>query len=384
MSNTDDRIVSHDYKRIVVKAGTSLLTGGTGKLDTAVISNIVSQICDLQNQGKELTLVSSGAVAAGREVLGKFTLDKDVHLDKQVLAAIGQGRLIQIYEEMFFSNKMLSAQALVSRRDVHDRLGYLNLRNTLLELLKNNVVPIVNENDVVALEELSGKVFGDNDTLSALVANSIDADLLIILGKINGLYTKDPTLHKDAEIISVVEKMNQDILSYAGPSSDDFGRGGMVTKLDAARLATASGVDVVMASGYEDNGLIKIINGENVGTLFRATTTKLESRKRWMLSGIDLNTKKLVIKIDTGAKDALIKGSSLLPSGVISCYGEFSRGSIVAITTENDESIGVGITNYSKSDISEIQSLNSSDIKKMLGYYYGDEIIHRDNFVLLD
>ena len=384
MSNTDDRIVSHDYKRIVVKAGTSLLTGGTGKLDTAVISNIVSQICDLQNQGKELTLVSSGAVAAGREVLGKFTLDKDVHLDKQVLAAIGQGRLIQIYEEMFFSNKMLSAQALVSRRDVHDRLGYLNLRNTLLELLKNNVVPVVNENDVVALEELTGKVFGDNDTLSALVANSIDADLLIILGKINGLYTKDPTLHKDAEIISVVEKMNQDILSYAGPSSDDFGRGGMVTKLDAARLATASGVDVVMASGYEDNGLIKIINGENVGTLFRATTTKLESRKRWMLSGIDLNTKKLVIKIDTGAKDALIKGSSLLPSGVISCYGEFSRGSIVAITTENDESIGVGITNYSKSDISEIQSLNSSDIKKMLGHYYGDEIIHRDNFVLLD
>ncbi len=384
MSNTDDRIVSHDYKRIVVKAGTSLLTGGTGKLDTAVISNIVSQICDLQNQGKEITLVSSGAVAAGREVLGKFTLDKDIHLDKQVLAAIGQGRLIQIYEEMFFSNKMLSAQALVSRRDVHDRLGYLNLRNTLLELLKNNVVPVVNENDVVALEELTGKVFGDNDTLSALVANSIDADLLIILGKINGLYTKDPTLHKDAEIISVVEKMNQDILSYAGPSSDDFGRGGMVTKLDAARLATASGVDVVMASGYEDNGLIKIINGENVGTLFRATTTKLESRKRWMLSGIDLNTKKLVIKIDTGAKDALIKGSSLLPSGVISCYGEFSRGSIVAITTENDESIGVGITNYSKSDISEIQSLNSSDIKKMLGYYYGDEIIHRDNFVLLD
>ena len=178
--------------------------------------------------------------------------------------------------------------------------------------------------------------------------------------------------------------MNQDILSYAGPSSDDFGRGGMVTKLDAARLATASGVDVVMASGYEDNGLIKIINGENVGTLFRATTTKLESRKRWMLSGIDLNAKKLVIKIDTGAKDALIKGSSLLPSGVISCYGEFSRGSIVAITTENDESIGVGITNYSKSDISEIQSLNSSDIKKMLGHYYGDEIIHRDNFVLLD
>lgn len=384
MSNTDDRIVSHDYKRIVVKAGTSLLTGGTGKLDTAVISNIVSQICDLQNQGKEITLVSSGAVAAGREVLGKFTLDKDIHLDKQVLAAIGQGRLIQIYEEMFFSNKMLSAQALVSRRDVHDRLGYLNLRNTLLELLKNNVVPVVNENDVVALEELTGKVFGDNDTLSALVANSIDADLLIILGKINGLYTKDPTLHKDAEIISVVEKMNQDILSYAGPSSDDFGRGGMVTKLDATRLATASGVDVVMASGYEDNGLIKIINGENVGTLFRATTTKLESRKRWMLSGIDLNTKKLVIKIDTGAKDALIKGSSLLPSGVISCYGEFSRGSIVAITTENDESIGVGITNYSKSDISEIQSLNSSDIKKMLGYYYGDEIIHRDNFVLLD
>ena len=384
MSNTDDRIVSHDYKRIVVKAGTSLLTGGTGQLDMPVISNIVKQICDLQNKGKEVTLVSSGAVAAGREVLEKLTLEKNLNLEKQALAAIGQGKLIQIYEDMFFSEKILSAQALVSRRDVHDRLGYLNLRNTLLALLNNNVVPVVNENDVVALEELTGKVFGDNDTLSALVSNSIDADLLIILGTIKGLYTKDPTVHKDAEIVSVVEKLDKNILSYAGPPSDDFGRGGMLTKLEAARLATASGVDVVIASGYEDNGLIRIINGENVGTLFRATTTKLESRKRWMLSTIDLNANNIAIKIDTGAKDALIKGGSLLPPGVISCSGEFSRGEIVAIVSGEDEIIGVGITNYSMTDISEIQSLNSSDIKKMLGHYYGDEIVHRDNLVLLD
>lgn len=384
MSNTDDRIVSHEYKRIVVKAGTSLLTGGTGQLDMPTISNIVKQICDLQNKGKEVTLVSSGAVAAGREVLEKLTLGNNLNLEKQALAAIGQGRLIQIYEDMFFSEKILSAQALVSRRDVHDRLGYLNLRNTLLELLNNHVVPVVNENDVVALEELTGKVFGDNDTLSALVSNSIDADLLIILGTIKGLYTKDPTVHNDAEIISVVEKIDKNILSYAGPPSDDFGRGGMSTKLEAARLATASGVDVVIASGHEDNGLIRIINGENVGTLFKATTTKVESRKRWMLSAIDLNDNNIAIKIDTGAKDALIKGGSLLPPGVISCSGEFYRGEIVAIVGEDDDIIGVGITNYSMADISEVQSLNSSDIKKMLGHYYGDEIVHRDNLVLLD
>lgn len=382
MNNTDNRIVSNDYKRIVIKAGTSLLNGGTGELDMAMISNIVDQICSLQSQNKEIILVSSGAVAAGREVLKKF--GDGLSLNKQALAAIGQGRLIQIYEEMFFSNDILSAQALVSRRDVHDRLGYLNLRNTLLDLLSNNVVPIVNENDVVAIEELTGKVFGDNDTLSALVANSIDADLLIILGRINGLYTKDPTVHGDAKIVPVVEKMDKNILSYAGPSSDDFGRGGMLTKLEAARLATASGVDVVMASGYENNGLVKIIRGEPVGTLFKSTTTKLESRKRWMLSAIDFNDNNIAIKIDTGAKDALIKGGSLLPPGVISCSGEFSRGEIVVIVGAKDEIIGVGITNYSMADISEVQSLNSSDIKKMLGHYYGDEIVHRDNLVLLD
>jgi glutamate 5-kinase len=382
MSNSDGRIVSHDYKRIVVKAGTSLLTGGTGRLDMPVISNIVTQICTLQNKNKEITLVSSGAVAAGREVIGKFTLEKK--LSKQALASIGQGRLIQVYEKLFSAKNILSAQALVSRRDVGDRLGYLNLRNTLLELLSNNVVPVVNENDVVALEELAGKVFGDNDTLSALVANLVDADLLVILGKVNGLYTKDPTLHNDAKVISVVEKLDQGVSSYAGPSSDDFGRGGMLTKIEAARLATASGVDVVMASGYEDNALIRIFNGENVGTLFKATTTKLESRKRWMLSAIDFTTNSIAIKIDNGANDALVKGSSLLPPGVISCSGEFSRGEIVAIVNHKNDIIGVGITNYSMADISEIKSFNSSDIEKMIGHYYGDEIIHRDNLVLLD
>ena len=372
---------NYKYRRIIVKAGTNILTGGRDELDDSFIDNLVSQISDLSSSGREMLLVSSGAVAAGRG--GMRNLSKNSVLpDRQVLAAVGQGRLMHLYEQAFATHGIITAQALLSRRDVDDRLGYLNLRNTLLSLLNNGVVPVINENDVVAGEELEGEVFGDNDTLSALVANLIDADLLVILGSVEGMYTKDPNIFTDAELISVVEKIDDKLNEYAGPSSDLRGRGGMVTKIEAARLATASGVDVVIADGTMDSVVFRLSNGERIGTLFKTSVSKLESRKRWMLSGV---SNKGNIKIDKGAVSALRSSkTSLLPAGVLSCFGRFERGDIVYIKDEHENNIAAGISNYGSSDLLQIQSLKSDLIEQVLGHYYGDEVIHRDNMVMLN
>ena len=369
------------YRRIIVKAGTNILTGGRDELDDSFIDNLVSQISELSSSGREMLLVSSGAVAAGRGVMRNLS-KSSVLPDRQVLAAVGQGRLMHLYEQAFATHGIPTAQALLSRRDVNDRLGYLNLRNTLLSLLNNGVVPVINENDVVAVEELEGEVFGDNDTLSALVANLIDADLLVILGSVEGMYTKDPNIFTDAELISVVEKMDDKLNEYAGPSSDLRGRGGMVTKIEAARLATASGVDVVIANGTTDSVVFRLSNGERIGTLFKTSVSKLESRKRWMLSGV---SNKGNIKVDKGAVSALKSSkTSLLPAGVLSCFGRFERGDIVYIKDEHENNIAAGISNYGSSDLLQIQSLKSDRIVQVLGHYYGDEVIHRDNMVMLN
>jgi len=372
---------NYKYRRIIVKAGTNILTGGRDELDDSFIDNLVSQISELSSSGREMLLVSSGAVAAGRGVMRNLS-KSSVLPDRQVLAAVGQGRLMHLYEQAFATHGIPTAQALLSRRDVDDRLGYLNLRNTLLSLLNNGVVPVINENDVVAVEELEGEVFGDNDTLSALVANLIDADLLVILGSVEGMYTKDPNIFTDAELISVVEKMDDKLNEYAGPSSDLRGRGGMVTKIEAARLATASGVDVVIANGTTDSVVFRLSNGERIGTLFKTSVSKLESRKRWMLSGV---SNKGNIKVDKGAVSALKSSkTSLLPAGVLSCFGRFERGDIVYIKDEHENNIAAGISNYGSSDLLQIQSLKSDRIEQVLGHYYGDEVIHRDNMVMLN
>ncbi|MDE0744417.1 MAG: glutamate 5-kinase [SAR202 cluster bacterium] len=372
---------NYKYRRIIVKAGTNILTGGRDELDDSFIDNLVSQISDLSSSGREMLLVSSGAVAAGRGVMRNLS-KSSVLPDRQVLAAVGQGRLMHLYEQAFATHGIPTAQALLSRRDVNDRLGYLNLRNTLLSLLNNGVVPVINENDVVAVEELEGEVFGDNDTLSALVANLIDADLLVILGSVGGMYTKDPNIFTDAELISVVEKIDDKLDEYAGPPSDLRGRGGMVTKIEAARLATASGVDVVIADGTTDSVVFRLSNGEKIGTLFKTSVSKLESRKRWMLSGV---SNKGNIKIDKGAVSALrASKTSLLPAGVLSCFGRFERGDIVYIKDEHENNIAAGISNYGSSDLLQIQSLKSDLIERVLGHYYGDEVIHRDNMVMLN
>ena len=247
-------------RRLVVKAGTSLLTRGADRLNLDVMATLVGQIARLHLSGSEVMLVSSGAVAAGRHALGVPREGKSLPV-RQVLAAVGQGHLMHAYEQLFVRHDIRVAQALLSRRDLSDRLGYLNVRNTLLALLDRKVVPIINENDVVAVEELTGEVFGDNDTLSAMVANLVDADLLVMLGEIEGLFTADPNLEPDARVIPKVERLNKDIESKGGPSWAGKGRGGMATKLEAARLATASGVNVVIASGLERDVLVRLAGG---------------------------------------------------------------------------------------------------------------------------
>jgi glutamate 5-kinase len=366
---------------MVIKAGTALLTGGSQGLDLKVMGSLVTQTAELHERGIQLTLVSSGAVAAGRQLLDSIHGDQDIP-GRQVLAAIGQGRLMGAYEQLFAQHGITVAQALVNRRDGTDRLSYLNIRNTLLTLLSHQVIPIINENDVVAVEELGeGQFFGDNDRLSALIANLVDADLLVLLGHTPGLYTADPYLKPEAQIITHVERIDHRIEAMAHGPSGSEGRGGMITKIEAARLATASGVAVVIADGKLPNILSRLAAGESVGTFFSPTSTKPESRKRWMLSNL---SNKGAIRVDAGAAQALTnKQGSLLPPGVYEIEGLFQRGDIVPIVDEQDRQLACGIVNYSAQDLQLIKGTRSNRIVELLGYHFGDEVVHRDNLVVL-
>ena len=375
-----DSTQTSSYRRVVVKAGTTLLTQGSKQLDTYFISSLVKQLVHLHEYGMEVVLVSSGAVAAGLQVLGVPRGGGGVSF-KQALAAAGQGRLIHEYEQLFERHGIPVAQALLSRRDLIDRLGYLNVRNTLLALLEVRAVPIINENDVVAVDELAGEVFGDNDNLSAMVANLIDADLLVMLGEVDGLFTVDPNIDPDAKLIPVIDKMDEEIESLAGASWGGTGRGGMATKIEAAKLATASGVEVVIANGTEPNVLWRLSQGERIGSLFRATSTKMESRKRWMRSGLSTKGK---IVVDKGASKAMLqRHASLLPAGVSDLHGSFERGDIVAVFDGESSHIAAGITNYGSTDLTNIKGVRSDRIGGILGYHYGDEVIHRNNMVVV-
>ena len=371
---------SRSYRRIVVKVGTTLLTHGAERLNLQVMATLVEQIAQLQRRGAEPILVSSGAVAAGRHVLGVPKEGRNLPF-RQVLAAIGQGHLMHAYEQLFDWQGIPVGQALLSRRDLSDRLGYLNVRNTLLSLLELKVVPIINENDVVAVEELAGVVFGDNDKLAAMVANLVDADLLVMLGEIEGLFTADPHLTPDARLISRIDSVDGELTAVGGASWGDRGQGGMATKLDAARLATACGIDVVIASGLEQDVLTRLADGQEIGSYFPATGTKIESRKRWMLSGL---SNKGEIVVDDGATKALVaQNRSLLPAGVTDLSGSFDRGDIISIVDERRDQIAAGITNYSSDDLAHIKGRHSDRIEEALGHQYGDEVVHRNNMVLL-
>jgi glutamate 5-kinase len=295
------------------------------------------------------------------------------------MAAVGQSTLMHSYEQLFAWHGITVAQALLTKTDLVDRLGYLNARRTLLTLLELGVVPIINENDVVAVEELAGASFGDNDSLSGFVANLVDADLLVLLSDVSGLYTADPDKDKDAELIHRVAHVDKGIEKMAG-GTRGRGTGGMATKVQAAKMATAGGATAVIAGGQEKDVLLRLVKGEAIGTLFPPTVSKMESRKRWILSGLATKGKLLV---DEGAATALKKqNKSLLPAGIKAVEGEFERGDAVNIYDEEGERLACGITNYSSHELSIIKGSRSDKIQSLLGYGYGDEVVHRNNLVV--
>lgn len=377
---------SLNYKRIVIKAGTAVLTQGEehSQLNEQNIKNLVEQIISLMNSGYEIVLISSGAIASGRDIIQNNLNNQNKRniVSRQVLAAIGQSKLMNIYQESFEESGVYTAQTLLTSGDLSNRQSYLNIKNTLISLLQLKAVPILNENDVVAVEEIS-HVFGDNDRLSALVANLIDADLLIILSDTDGLFNKDPNTFPDAKLVKQVTTIDDSVDRMIGKNINPWARGGMVTKIEAARLVTSAGIPMVLCNGKTPDILLQVVNNDFTGTLFEAKQERLESRKTWMLA-IATEFSSAHICVDEGAKQALLKNASLLPSGILKLHGTFDRGDVIYITDESAANpFACGITNYSSDDVSQISGQQSTNIEATLGYNYGEEIIHRDNLVNL-
>ena len=364
---------------IVVKLGTSTLTAGTSALSASRMVELVRQVAQLHNQGCKMVLVSSGAIAAGRERLEFPQLPKKIPA-KQMLSAVGQPRLMALYEQLFDIYKLTVAQVLLTRADLADRARYLNSRNTLTALLSQRVIPIVNENDTVATEEIR---LGDNDNLSALVANLIEADLLVMLTDQAGLFAADPRSDPAAELIREIDgpSIPQSVWEAVGGAAGSLGTGGMLTKLQAADLARRSGTAVVIAAGAEENVLTRLAAGEKLGTRFSALATPLEGRKRYILAGGNRLPGMLVV--DAGAAQALRKGSSLLPVGVKGVTGKFECGDTVKVMDAAGREIARGLVNYSATDLERIAGKRSREIEAILGSDYADEVIHRNNLVLI-
>ena len=367
----------------MVKIGTNVLTQGGNQVIFEKMQDIARQISMLQREGHEVLLVTSGAITEGLSLLerfkkNQFSDESGNAASKQVLAAVGQVPLMRGWERAFSELDILSAQALITRRDVSDRLSYLHARNTLLKLLELDIVPIINENDVVAIDEIAEVNIGDNDHLSALISNLVDADLLVILSDVDGLYESDPRANKEAALITEVESVDDYVLSIAG-SAGDRGRGGMATKVSAAKIATESGADVLITNGNAENCVLSSISNERSGTFFPAQSSKIESRRRYLLSNVVIKGHLIV---DGGAEKALRRGSSILPVGVVGSDGDFQRGDVVDIHSVSGMRIGAGITNYSANELGQIKGMQSSEILSKLGYEYGEEIIHRNNMTL--
>jgi glutamate 5-kinase len=362
--------------RIVVKIGTGTLSEGSDRLCRPHIMELVRQISCLFRAGHELLFVTSGAIFAGRESLGSLSQRKDIQF-RQTLAAVGQVRLMSIYEQMFGIYDITIAQALLTRADLADRERYLNARNTMLSLLTLRIIPVINENDVVGVEEIR---IGDNDNLSALVANLVEADLLVILTDQAGLFTADPRVEPHAELVSEVTRIDDRIRCLAAGSGSETGTGGMVTKIEAAEMATRSGTQVVIASGSEPDVLLRLERGESIGTRFQPEVTQVESRKRWILAEPPQGR----ITIDAGAAHALShQGKSLLAVGITKVTGAFERGRTVRLLNPDGKEIARGITHYNSAALLAIKGLRSDKISTTLGYEYGPTVVHRDDMVLV-
>lgn len=365
-------------RRIVIKLGTSTLTAGTPRLSPPRIVDFVRQLAQLHSVGYEILLVSSGAIAVGREVLSYPQLSKDIPI-KQMLAAVGQPRLMALYEQLFGLYSIKVGQILLTRSDLSNRRGYLNSRNTLTALLSQRVIPVINENDTVATEEIK---VGDNDNLSALTANLIEADILVMLTDQPGLFTSDPRYSPDARLIrEVIEPdIPAELWEAAGGTANRLGTGGMITKLQAADLARRSGASVVIAPGSEPDVILRIVSGDAVGTRFLPAATSVESRKRYLIAG---GKSRYQLVVDDGALQALQNGSSLLPVGLVDVLGKFERGDVVRVLDAAGRELARGLVNYSADDLTKILGHHSTEIETILGYAYGDEVIHRNNLVLL-
>ncbi len=369
--------MSSACRRLVVKLGTSTLTADTARLAPAQIVELVRQMAALAAGGCEVILVSSGAMAAGRERLGFPALPRELPA-RQMLAAVGQPRLMALYEQLFGLYGRTVAQVLLTRADLSRRRSYLNARNTFRALLDQGVTPIVNENDTTATEEIR---VGDNDNLSALVANLVDADLLLLLTDQPGLFTADPRRDPAATLLPEVAgpDIPPELWAAAGGTASGLGTGGMVTKLQAADLARRSGAATVIARGRDPEVILRAARGEPVGTRFPALVSALESRKRYILSGWDGRGR---LVVDAGAARALVRGGSLLPVGVVEVAGEFERGDTVAVFGMDGRELARGLVNYSAAELDRIRGRHSDRIEAILGYAYGDEVIHRDHLAL--
>lgn len=373
-----EREMLKNAKRIVVKVGTSTITYSNGKRNFSQIDRLARELSDLQNQGKEMILVTSGAVAVGVDRLG-LPQKPDTIPGKQAAAAVGQGVLMHTYEKFFADYGQVVAQVLLTKTESIDRHRYTNSRNTFMELLKQGVIPIVNENDVVALDELK---IGDNDNMSALVAGIVDADLVIILSDIDGLYTANPQTNPDAELVSLVTEITPEIEASAGGVGSARGTGGMATKIQAAKAATSSGINLVIASGTEKNAIPRIVNGENIGTLFVSRENRLQFRKRWLAFGARIQGS---VVVDAGCAEAIHKagGCSILPAGVVAVEGCFEPGSTISVKDGDGHELARGLSHYSSEELEKIKGCKSCDIEDIIGHKNYDEIIHRDDLVIL-
>jgi glutamate 5-kinase len=364
-----------ESKRLIVKVGSALVTNNGAGLSREFIADCTRQIALLRHSGKEVILVSSGAIAAGVQRLAWAKRPHAIHA-LQAAAAVGQMGLTQAYETLFASAGIVSAQVLLTHDDLADRKRYLNARSTLNTLLELGVVPIINENDTVVTDEIR---FGDNDTLGALVANLVEADALIILTDQQGLFTADPRQEPQAELIPEASAEDRALEKLAGGAGSSLSKGGMITKVRAAQRAARSGAHTLIVSGRETDSLVRAANGEPIGTCLLANTTPLAARKQWLADHLRVAG---AVVVDDGAAEALLSGRSLLPIGVCGVVGDYERGAVIACLNGRRDEIARGLVNYSSSEISKIAGATSSEIESRLGYLDETEVIHRDNLVL--
>jgi glutamate 5-kinase len=365
-----------NVKRVVIKVGTSVLLDKEKKISTDMVRNLAKQVKTIKDKGIESIIVSSGAIASGMETLGLKKKPKEIE-KRQALASVGQIKLMKMYMDAFEKEKLKIGQVLLTHEDIKSKSRCLNLMNTLNSLLSMNIVPVINENDALSFKEIR---FGDNDNLSALIAQISSSDLLMLLSDVDGLCDKDPQKYPDACIISVVNKIDDKIEKLATGTRSEKSIGGMVSKLEAAKKAGCYGIPTRIVRGDIENIAWRVIKGENIGTLFQPEA-KLARNKWWTAFAFKVKGK---VWVDEGAEGALVhNGKSLLPSGIATVEGDFSRGECIELNNMSGQVIAKGITNYSSSDINKIKGLKSVDIEKKLGYKYAEEIVHRDNMVII-